>query len=170
MGRFLIKTQEKPTETITENKLMEVDTQPSTSFTTQKDEKNEITQNTIILSESDNSSRSSDEKTIKKNKYIQKFKDSWLEDIKFNTWLVRNPRQQDQPFCKLCSKGKIMGNYTKKSKRSQSPKEVIENAVNRVLHNNESVRSVTRDAICHVTLSRYVRRFRQNNNNGKDTS
>lgn len=83
---------------------MEVDTQPSTSFTTQKDEKNEITQNTIILSESDNSSRSSDEKTIKKNKYIQKFKDSWLEDIKFNTWLVRNPRQQDQPFCKLCSK------------------------------------------------------------------
>ncbi|KAJ8933685.1 hypothetical protein NQ318_011461 [Aromia moschata] len=47
----------------------------------------------------------------------------------------------------------------------------MEQAVNRVVNNNESIRSVARDSnICYVTLSRYVKQARENNNIGDNIS
>lgn len=54
--------------------------------------------------------------------------------------------------------------YKKKTNRGETPKELMEEAINRVLQNNETIRSVANDLnICHVTLSRYVKKVRQNN-------
>ncbi|KAJ8966942.1 hypothetical protein NQ317_019173 [Molorchus minor] len=55
--------------------------------------------------------------------------------------------------------------YQKKSDR-QTPKQEMQEAVNRLPNNNESIRSVARDKnIFHVTLTRYVRQAKQNNGN-----
>lgn len=56
--------------------------------------------------------------------------------------------------------------YKKKTNRGETPKELMEEAINRVLQNNETIRSVAKDLnICHVTLSRYLKKVRQNNEN-----
>lgn len=95
----------KPKETVEDkNEPMEI-TQPSTS----KEERLEKKPAPAISSDRDDSVPSHRESTRKKKKcYKQKFTESWLKDQKFNTWLIKNPRQQYEPFCMLCSKA-IMG-------------------------------------------------------------
>lgn len=68
--------------------------------------------NIISSNDSDSSTESHGEPIKKKKKsYKQRFSDSWLKDEKFSRWLIRNPRQQDEPFCILCSKA-ITGGIT----------------------------------------------------------
>ena len=60
----------------------------------------------------------------------------------------------------------MMRSYTRKSDRGKTPVDVIERAVELVIEENRSVRSVTSVAdefnICHVTLLRYVRKKKSN--------
>ncbi|KAB0790057.1 hypothetical protein PPYR_15620 [Photinus pyralis] len=54
----------------------------------------------------------------------------------------------------------------KKTERGNTSKEDMEQAVNRVLNNNESQRSVAKSLnICHVTLHRYVRKVQNSGHN-----
>lgn len=54
-----------------------------------------------------------------------------------------------------------MRTYKKKTGRGNTSKEDMEEAVRRVLNNNESTRSVANAMnICHVTLGRYVKKVK----------
>lgn len=54
-----------------------------------------------------------------------------------------------------------MRTYKKKTERGSTSKENMEEAVNRVVHNKESIRSVANALnICYVTLYRYVKKVR----------
>ncbi|CAG9822122.1 unnamed protein product [Phaedon cochleariae] len=56
---------------------------------------------------------------IAKKNYTQKFRDSWLKEKSFSTWLVRNPSKCEEPFCQLCAKS-IRGCIVMHKKRLKS--------------------------------------------------
>lgn len=123
--RFLIKTPKKIIDQA-ENPQPSTSSQPSqqeistSKISINRGASSGVSNTTVPDNKSDNSGDTGDSDSISNNSdisshsheypakkrkryYKQKFAESWLKNETFATWLIRNPNEQNEAFCKLCS-------------------------------------------------------------------